>query len=136
MGAHGGQSIAGQVGGGRCQFAQLDVEGTRQVPGFELGVLSDVEYRTGYRRGVDEGHVGDRMAGLCPGVDAAVELAGEALVADAERLAHHLGPVLGWVLQDDQRDVVGDQPAQPAGELWAERDRERARNVCGGEGLG
>ena len=71
--------------------------------------------------------------GRPPGVDAAVELADDVLVADVEALADDLVAILVVAGDDDDRAFEVGEPAEPAGEHRSQRVRHRAGHVPGGE---
>ena len=83
--------------------------------------------------GSTSGMLGDPAARGAPGVDAAVELADELVVADVEALADDLGAVLVVAGDDHDRPVEVDDPAEPAGEHRSQRVGHRAGDVSGGE---
>ncbi len=68
-----------------------------------------------------------------PRLDATVELSGQTLVADGQTLPHQVDPVLVLVDDEHQRLVAPGKPSQPTGELRAQRDRQGAGDVAGGE---
>lgn len=105
------------------------------MPGVEFVALADVDQGPTGDAGDDEGHGGHRSVLGPPCVDPAGQLPGEAFVADGQALADDVIAIL--VAIDDEHDlpVPIDQPAEPAGELRAELDRQRAGDVAGREGL-
>jgi len=121
----------------RCQArqrAKFPVDRAGDVPGPVLAVLPDVEHGAAADPvGGDQLGRLHRAAVRLPGAHAAVQLPGQLLVADLEGLPGHLGPILARGEYEGQRNVIGDQPAQPGGELAAQRDGHRAGDVPGRE---
>ena len=113
------------------EAAELDVDRPGDVAGLELAALADVDHGADDLVRVDERDPGDLAAGRSPGVDAAVELADDVLVADVEALADDLVAVLVVAGDDHDRPVEVDEPAEPAGEHRSQRrsrsNRARAR---------
>jgi hypothetical protein len=120
---------------GAGEGAELDVVCAGEVAGGELGLLADVQDGlAGLVRDLGDRDVGLGQAGGPPGRHAAVKLTGQPLVADLQALADQVSAVLLGVQDQHEGPVVGHQPAQPGRERTAQRDREGARDVPGGEG--
>ena len=126
--------LAGRVLRSARQVAKLDVGRTGDMARDKLGVLPDVQDRAAVHAvGCDQRGALDAPAVCLPGVHAAVQLAGQVLVPDLEGLPGDLGRVLPRGEHKAQGRSVGHQPAQPGGELVAQRDGYRAGNVPGCE---
>ena len=84
-----------------------------EVPGRVLVVLPYVEDGPVDGLRVDELGGLDCQPGGPPVVAVAGERAGESVVADGAGLAHHVADVLSRFEHDDERPIVGDEPAEP-----------------------
>lgn len=76
---------------------------------------------------------GDARQRSVPGLG---QLTRDGLIPDLGRLPENLGGVLVGVADDDVGRGRLQQPAEPGGELRAQRDRDRAGDVGGGEVAG
>ncbi|HEV2257997.1 MAG TPA: hypothetical protein VGS06_33095 [Streptosporangiaceae bacterium] len=129
----------GRAGGGGQggQGGQLAVDGAWQVPGCPFGVLADIQHTPAVRT-ADEAWpeqrdgLGREPGGL-PGADAAVEFAGQVVVADLQACLGKLAAVLPGIEHHHQRAPRVGEPAEPGRERRAQRDRHRAGDVGGGE---
>jgi hypothetical protein len=113
--------------GGVGYRAQFLVQRARDVAGRELPALADVHQRAEVD-GCCAHHVvaGQRESGRLPRSDPAVELTGDALIADLEALPDDLVRVLVLVADEHEWALGVSEPAQPGGERGPERDRQRA----------
>src|SRR5438105_4620195 len=105
------------------------MERTGEVADGELGILADVDDGAARLGGGDKPGVADGQPGSGPRRRAPGQLSGETLIADLVRLADHLRAGLAGAEDEDGRPAGVDQPAEPGGELVAQRDRQRARDV-------
>ncbi len=120
------------VGGDMSEAAEFDVDRTGNVAGGELRLLPYIEIRTAARPvGSDEGGGRLRVAVGEPGVHACGEAAREALVPDLVCLPDDLAEVLVVAGDEGEGGGVGQEPAEPRGELVAQRDGEGAGDVAG-----
>ena len=116
--------------------AQLDGDRAGEVAVGDLAGLADIQHHTGLviqPLGLDQREPGLGEAGGSPGGHAAGQLAHQVVVADGAALADQLAAVLVVVQDEHQRLGVVEEPAQPAGELRPQRDRQRPGDVAGRE---